>query len=153
MIEKNFTNKIPSKTYIYYFAKLILFLSIPALFLNAIDGSSNAFFSYLFAFFILFGFPFYFIVFLRLRSYSFTLTDTAIEIKSGVISKNVETIPLGNIQNIVESTGLLMRLFGIAKIKIWDASVKSSDTRSVATAEIILEKGDIENFKFLVFNR
>jgi uncharacterized membrane protein YdbT with pleckstrin-like domain len=153
MIEINTVNKIPTKTYLYSLTKLILFLSVPALLLSSVDNTPNTFFNFLFMFFVLFGLAIYFIIWLRLKNFSFVITDTTLDVKSGILTKNTETIPFSSIQNIVESTGVLMRLFGISKLKIWDASIKSSDRGQSATAEVILEKNDVEVFKIMILNR
>jgi len=104
-------------------------------------------------FFVFFGFPVYFIICFRLKNFSFVITDTTLDIKSGILTKHTETIPFSSIQNVVESTGVLMRLFRISKVKIWDASIKSSDRGQSATAEVILEKNDVEVFKAMILNR
>lgn len=149
----NIINKTPTKVYFYSFVRLVIYLSLPSYIFSLFDNTVNSFFNYLFMMLVLFGLPIYFYVTLKFKYLSFIVSNTDITVKSGVFSKKTETIPLSNIQNIVENTSPLMSLFGITKIKIWDASSKLSDSKESITTQVIIEKNEVDNFKTLVLNK
>ena len=64
------------------------------------------------------------------RTFTYTISEKFIVVKSGVITRNKTTIPFSRIQNINVTQGILDRLYNIYTVKIETAGTASSNPQS-----------------------
>lgn len=120
MLNEKGVNSLPAVVNYYALTKTVLLvtlLSTPFAFIG-----SKGWYSFWIVLLIFIGLPAFFIVYLGNRNTHFSMNDGKITIDSGIITKKSKTILLNNIQNVGLERGLLMRMFGISKVKIWTAS-------------------------------
>jgi hypothetical protein len=126
MINLNTPNKLPSKIRWYWLTKIIILIFlISFLFSLAFSLINKNILSTLFIILIIFiSFPVfsYLLLLLYYNSLTFVVEDTKITINSGVIIKHSKSIPFNIIQNVENVRGILHRIFGISRVKIWTAS-------------------------------
>jgi uncharacterized membrane protein YdbT with pleckstrin-like domain len=123
--------KLP-KTYLWFvFIKMILLFLLISLPFFLVHFWLGMFWLIL----IIIGIPVMITIFINYKNTSFILEKGKITIYWGIITKKSSTIPFNNIQNVETSSGLLARMFGIAKVSIWTAS----------PSQIEVHRGESEN--------
>jgi uncharacterized membrane protein YdbT with pleckstrin-like domain len=121
MITVNTINKYSNKVYLRYITPcfiVIFFISLITLATGKISDAVVAFF----VLSLMIGVPYSLFFILRIKSYSFVVTENSITQNYGIITKKSETVNFDKIQNIKSSSSILNRLFGLTQLTIWTAS-------------------------------
>ena len=146
--------KLPKKYLWFAFSKMLLMfilISFPFSFIHLWLG---IFWSML----IIGGIPIMIIILLNFKNTSFVLEKGKITIYWGIITKKSSTIPFNNIQNVETTSGLLARMFGIAKVSIWTASpsqieVHEGESENKPNQFLFLETKNAEFLKGFVLEK
>lgn len=156
MINFNTPNKLPSKIRWYWLTKIIILIFlISFLFSLPFSLINKNILSTLFKILIIFiGFPVFSYLLLYYNSLTFVVENTKITINSGVIIKHSKSIPFNIIQNVENVRGILHRIFGISRVKIWTASPEQIQAYKGSTIhkpdgilDLSIEDGDwLKNF-------
>ncbi len=145
MITLNQKTFLPQAVSWYTLTKLLILLGAVT-FLFSLAGA-GMFALGTFGFFIIFPIAIYFLLYYS--TFSFSVDESKITINSGIIVHRSKSIPLNNIQNINDVSGLLMRMFGLTRMAIWTASAsqieihnENSDNRPDGVLFLLNADGD-----------
>ncbi len=103
---------------------IVLSVLLTFYFISAIGSNGSADNSYLFYIALYFiGIPIGFIIKILTRAnFHYSFDNTYLNVKSGILSKQVRNTPYGIIQNIVVKQGIFDRVFGLATLRIENAA-------------------------------
>lgn len=157
MITINTTNKYSNKVYLRYITPcfiIIFFISLITLAAGKISDAVGAFF----VLSLMIGVPYSFFFFLRIKSYSFVLTENSITQSYGIITKKSETISFDKIQNIKSSSSIFNRLFNLTQLTIWTASpsqavINNGTSQNEPNIILLLDSTDADWLKNYLSNK
>ena len=139
-------NKLPSSLDNYTFVKSALLatvISLPFYFVNAKNWGSV----WLFCILVI-GLPTFIIILLKNHNTNFLIYTNKITINWGIIIKRSKTIFIDSVQNVSQEKGLLLRIFGLAILRIWTASqsqivIDKNGNSTKPDGLLILSKEDV----------
>ena len=142
-MELNSTQRLPKKILYFWCIKaifLFLLLSIPFLLVGI-----KPWYGIIIWLIILLGIPLSFSRGLDYKNFSFSVDENKITINQGIITKKSKCIIFDSIQNVGVASGPLMRMFGLAVLRIWTASpgqIKNGNREKLSDGALYLTLTD-----------
>lgn len=157
MITINTINKYSNKVYLRYVTPCFIVIFLISLLTLAAGKISDAIGAFL-VLSIIIGVPYSLFFFLRIKSYSFVLTENNITQNYGIITKRSETVSFDKIQNIKSSSGIFTRLFNLTQLTIWTASpsqtfIDKGTSQNEANIILLLDSIDADWIKNYISNK
>lgn len=154
MITINTTNKYSNKVYLRYITPCFVIL----LLFSLVVGKTSDILAFFIVLSIFIGIPYSVFFIIRIKSYSFIITENNITQNYGIITKKSETITFDKIQNIESFSNIINRLFGLTQLNIWTASLSQEYSRRGTSQNepnifLLLEKADANWIKKYILDK
>jgi len=149
--------KLPSKLKWLVLVQLLI-VSFVISFLVALLGGRSAGVGVFIFFTVLIVLPIWLYEVVAFKCVSFTVTDGALTINSGIFIKCSNAISFAQIQNISSTKGPIAALFGLSKLSVWTASpsqirVQKGETEHRPTGLLWLEAASAEWMKNFILEK
>jgi membrane protein YdbS with pleckstrin-like domain len=149
--------KLPSKLKWLVLAQLLL-MSFAISFVVALFGGRSAGVGVFIFFTVLIVLPLWVYKIVAFKRVSFTLTDGALTINSGIVVRRSNAISFAQIQNVSNTKGPLAAMFDLAELSVWTASpaqirVQKNRTEHRPTGMLWLEAANAEWMKNFILEK
>ncbi|CAN5746336.1 hypothetical protein BH11PAT2_BH11PAT2_01160 [soil metagenome] len=137
--------KIPKSVGFYYLVRVVLFtalITFPAVVFHA----WTAFFVMLF---IVIDIPLWIFFSMEVANKTFQLSENQITVSGGILSKYSIAIAFSNAQNVITTSGPILRLFGLERLSAWTSSpsqivIREGNSDNRPDMSLVLHKADAE---------